>query len=145
MKVCFFGSYEPGSYNMLLKKILEKQQIEVIECQENINNFFSLIPAYTKLFFKHLRLNYDVMIIPWRGIMSFPLAKLISKEPIIYIPTISIYDSLILDRQIIKPKSIKAKFIKLVERLGCKWSDMTILDSQVQIEHFIKNFGLERK
>ena len=105
MKICFFGSYVKDSFGIpsgnggtLLQKILEPQN-EVVECYEPIENFSSLIPAYFKLFFKHRKLDYDIMLIPWRGILSLPLAKMIHKKPIIYIPAFSIYDTLVNDRK----------------------------------------------
>jgi len=65
MKVCFFGPYNMEFMNSLLKKKLELQGIEILECQEEVhNNFLKLIPAYVKLFFKHWKLKYDVVIIP---------------------------------------------------------------------------------
>jgi len=44
MKVCFFGSYQRTTNNIpsgtggtLLKKILETQDVEVVECQVDVN------------------------------------------------------------------------------------------------------------
>jgi len=58
MKICLFGSYVKDSFGIpsgnggiLLKKILELQNVEVIECHEAIDNASSFIPAYLKLFF----------------------------------------------------------------------------------------------
>lgn len=145
MKVCFFGSYEQAKYNVLLKKILELQKIEVIECHEKADNIFSLFKVYLKLSFKHRKLNYDVMIIPWRGIMTLPLAKLISKKPIVFFAYISIYDTLVNDRKKIKPKSLKAKIIHLIEKLACRWSDLIILDSYGEINYFINEYGINKE
>lgn len=145
MKVCFFGSYEQEAYNPLLKKILERQEIEVIECQEDITGISSLISAYFRLLFKHRKLNYDVMIIPWRGIITLPLAKLISKKPIIYHAFISIYDTLVINRKTIKPNSIKAKFVHFVEKMACKWSDLVLTETFASRDYFVNEFGLEEK
>jgi len=45
MKICLFGSYAKDSFGIpsgnggiLLKKILEKQRVELIECHEPIEN-----------------------------------------------------------------------------------------------------------
>ena len=145
MKVCFFGSYEQEAYNLVLKKILERQEIEVIECQEDITGIPSLISAYFRLLFKHRKLNYDVMIIPWRGIITLPLAKLISKKPIIYHAFISIYDTLVINRKTIKPNSIKAKFVHFVEKMACKWSDLVLTETFASRDYFVNEFGLEEK
>ena len=106
MKVCFFGSYVKAAYTPILKKILELQEVEVIECREEISGVSSFILGYFRLIFKHQKLDYDVMIIPWRGIITLPLAKVLCKKPIVYNSGISIYDTLVLDRKKIKPNQI---------------------------------------
>jgi len=145
MKICFFGSYEKRANNMLLKKILEKQGIEIIECQEDVNNVLSGITSYVKLFLKHRKLEYDIMITPWRSIMTLPLAKLVAKGPIVNFPMISIYDTLVLDRKKFKKSSAVAKFLHWIDKMGCKLSDIVILDSNIQVEHFVSEFKLDRK
>ena len=145
MKVCFFGSYEQEAYNPLLKKILERQEIEVIECQEDITGISSLISAYLRLLFNHRKLNYDVMIIPWRGVITLPLAKLISKKPIIYHAFVSIYDTLVIDRKTIKPNSIKAKFVHFVEKMTCKWSDLVLTETFASRDYFVNEFAVDKK
>lgn len=152
MKICFFGSYVKDSFGIpsgnggiLLKKILELQNVEIIECHEVIENSLLLIPAYFKLFFKHRKLKYDIMMIPWRGILTLPLAKLIHKKPIIYFPAFSIYDTLVNDRKKIKKNSLKAIFVHFVDKLACDWSDIVILESTEEIKYFVNEFNLSEE
>jgi len=152
MKVCFFGSYvktsneiPSGNGGTLLKKILESQNVEVVECHEDIDNFPSFIKAYVKLFLKHLKLDYDIMIIPWRGILTLPLAKIIHHKPIIYFPAFSIYDTLVNDRKKIRENSLKAKIIHLIDKLACKMVDRIVLESTEEIQYFVKEFGLPKE
>ena len=152
MKVCLFGSYiktsngiPSGNNGELLKKILQTQNVEVIECSEYIKTYSAFFKAYVKLFFKHRKLDYDAMIIPWRGILTLPLAKLICRRPIIYFPAFSIYDTLVNDRKKIKPNSLKARIIHLVDKLACKMVDSIILESTAEINYFVKEFSLPRE
>lgn len=152
MKVCFFGSYvktsneiPSGNGGTLLKKILESQNVEVVECHEDIDNFPSFIKAYVKLFLKHLKLEYDIMIIPWRGILTLPLAKIIHRKPIIYFPAFSIFDTLVHDRKKIKENSLKAKLVHTVDKVACKWVDRVILESTEEINYFVREFGLPKE
>jgi len=145
LKVCFFiGSYTVKE-EKLLKKILELQNIEVIECRKNIHNFASFISANIKMFFQHLKLSYDVMIIPWWGIFTFPLAKIVCRKPIIYWSNLSIYHTLVEDRKKIKPSSLKAKFIHFAEKSACKNSTLIITESQAQADHLVKEYGLDER
>jgi len=151
MKICLFGSYVRDSHGIpsgnggeLLKKILKTQNIDSIECHEPIKKMSSLLSSYCRLYSKHKKIDYDVMLIPWRGILTLPLAKIIHKKPIIYFPAFSIYDTLVNDRKKIKKNSIKAKFVHFVDELACKWSDKVVLESTEEINYFIKEFGLQR-
>jgi len=152
MRVCFFGSYVKDSYGIpsgnsgtLLKKILEMQGDQVIECHEEIDNFYSFIKANVKLFFRHRRLDYDVMIIPWRGILTLPLAKLVHRRPTIYFPAFSIFDTLVHDRKKINENSLRAKLVHMVDKIACKWVDRVILESTEEINYFVKEFGLPKE
>ena len=145
MKVCFFGGYAKRDFNLLLKKILELQDLEIIECHEDVNGILSFLCAYPKLFFKHRKLNYDVMISPWRGITTLPLAKLITKKPIVHFAFISIYDTLVNDRKTIKRNSITAKIIHFIDKLACNIANLVILDSYGEIQYFVQEFNLEKE
>ena len=152
MRVCFFGSYEKDSFGIpsgnsgtLLKKILESQKVEVVECHQPLKNVTSFLSSYIKLFLQHRKIEYDVMMIPWRGVLTLPLAKLVHKKPIIYFPAFSIYDTLVNDRKKIRKNSLKAKFVHFVDKTACNWSDMIIVESFEEIKYFVKEFGLAKK
>jgi len=152
MIVCFFGSYVKDSYGIpsgnggtLLKKILETQNIKVIECHEPLEKWHAFIQSYVKLLSKHKKIDYDIMLVPWRGILTLPLAKLIHKKPIIYFPAFSIYDTLVNDRKKIKKNSLKARFVHFVDALACKWVDKVALESTAEINYFVEEFGLPRE
>jgi len=144
MKVCFFGSYSNRDFNLHLKNILKAQGIEVIECQSEINGFSSFVKSYFKLIFKHRKKNYDIMVIPWRGIMTLPLAKIISRKPLVYFPFVSIFQTLVEDRKQIQKQSFKSKFVHFVDKTACKISDMVILDTNENINYFCEEFNLKK-
>jgi len=147
MKVCLFGSYANDPMNELLKNKLKIAGIEYVECQEDmkksIGSFFSV---YSKLSSKLRKLNYDVIIIPlWRAVFTLPIAKIWSKKPIVYYGYTPIYDTIVNDRKMFKPNSIKAKAIFFVEKMVWRWSDMIIKESNAEIDYFAKQFGVDKK
>ncbi len=145
MKVCIFtGSYDFNE-DKLFQKVLELQDVEVFACREDIHSVFSGIKAYFKMFFQHRKLDYDVMIIPWRGIFTFPLAKLVCKKPIIFWSTLSIYHTLIEDRKIANPNSLKAKMIHFAEKYAVNHSDIIITESRAQSDFLINEYNLEKE
>ncbi len=146
MKICFFGSYTPDPMNSILKKKLELQGIEIIECNEEIKNLVSFFRAYLKLPFKHRKKKYDLMLIPlWRALITLPLAKIISKKPIVYYGYMPIYDTVVNDRKMAKPNSILARFIFFVEKIAWRWSDMILKESYAEIDYFANQFKVDKK
>jgi len=150
-KVCLFGSYvkntngiPSGNGGDLIEKLLKKQNIDVIICHYDVNSILTFLKGYVKLFFKHRKIKYDIIIIPWKGILTLPLLKLIHRKPIVYFPAFSIYDTLVNDRKKIKEKSIQAKVIHYVDKMACKWSDLIILESTAEINYFVDEFNLPR-
>ena len=151
-KVCLFGSYvkctngiPSGNGGELIEKILKKQNIDIVQCHYDINSILTFLKGYTKLFFKHRKIKYDIIVIPWKGILTLPLAKIIHRKPIIYFPAFSIYDTLVNDRKKIKKKSIQAKIIHFVDKTACKWADLIILESTAEINYFVDEFNLPRE
>jgi glycosyltransferase involved in cell wall biosynthesis len=147
MKVCLFGTYIPGLMISILKKRLELKNIEVVECSEDIHkNIFSVVSAFLKLAKKNKKIDYDIIIIPlWRGAIALPLAKIISRKPIVWYANASAYDGLINDRKTFKPNSIQAKFITFFEKLNAKLAHMIIKESYADIDYFLGKFGGEKK
>jgi glycosyltransferase involved in cell wall biosynthesis len=138
-RICFFGTYDKISLDRILKKLLKKKEIEVIECQESVHSFFQLIKAYISLIKKYRKeKNYSLVFIPWRGIMSLPLVKILTRKKIIYFPYISIFDSLVVDRRKIGEKSIKAKMIKWAEKKACQLSHIVVVEN-IETKKFFSN------
>ena len=146
MKVCLFGSYAKDPMNELLKKKLELQNVQVVECNEEINSIRSFFSANLKLISKHRKIDYDILILPlWRSLFTLPLAKIISKKPILYYGYMPIYDTVVNDRKMMKKNSIKAKIIYFVEKMCWRFSDMIIKESYAEIDYFSKQFKVDTK
>ena len=142
--MCFFGSYDRNAASPI-KLLLQNQNVKIDECQEDVYSIKQLIKAYVKLMMKHRKLEYDVMIVPWRGIMTLPLAKLIKKGPILFFPYIPLYDSVINDRKMFKKNSIQGKILKFADGMACKIADLIILDNFETIDYFCSEYGSDKK
>lgn len=152
MKICFFGSYRRDPMVLLLKRKLKFLGNEVIECQEDVDisldniNIFSIMKSYVKLFFKHRKIVYDLVVIPlWWGAIQLPLLKLISRKPILYYAYVSPYDELVNDRKKVKSTSFIARIFYAFEKYCWKNSDLIIKESQAEIDYYVKLFGLNKK
>jgi len=151
MKVCLFGSYSrstngiPSNYTgEMVKEICWSQGFETVECHEDCPSYGAAPGAYVRLLLKHRKIDYDVMVIPWRGVITLPLAKMIHRSPIVYFPTLSIYDTLVNTYRRCARNSLKARIIRFIERTACRWADLVVTESTFQTEYFVREFGLPR-
>ena len=149
MRVCFFGSYTNDPVISVLRKKIELQGAEVIECHEPVDirldniNFFSVIKSFWRLFQKHRKVKYDILILPlWWGAIQLPMLKIISRKPIMYFGQGSPYDELVNDRKKIKSDSITARLFFLFEKMVCRWSDLITKESQAEIDYYTKEIGV---
>lgn len=157
MKICYFGTYHssyPG--NSLLIKGLRLNNVEVIECHvplgelsrskfdeyqslySKVNLVLKYLLSYIELILKYRKIGkYDAMIVGYLGQFDVFLARLIklfSKRPIIFNPMFSLYDTIILDRQIYKETSFPARLLFYLDKYSFILSDITFLDSREHIK-----------
>jgi len=149
MKVCLFGKRLKKNAHMglFLKKRLELQGIEIVECQAKVRQSLkSIISSHVDLFLKHRKLDYDILIVnrSWWG-LEVPLAKIISRKPIVWFLYDSPYDILVTEMKLFKPNSFKAKFIHFSHKWSLKLSDVVLKESNVDIEYNAKEFCVDKK
>lgn len=143
-RICFFGRYNPEyPRNKVLRKGLEENGVEVIECRTDLLG----IKKYLDLVKKHssVKNEYDVLLVPFSGWYFVFLAKFLTKKPIFFDALVSIYDSVVLDRKDFKKNDIKAKYFWLIDWMSSRFADKIILDTNEHIRYFIKEFGVDKE
>lgn len=141
MTICFFGDYNPEYIrNDVIIQGLIKNKINLLICHTKYKGslrFFDLI----KMYFSYGR-NCDFVFVGSSD-TSRPLvvlAKIISRKPIIWDAHYSIYDTLVEDRKLAKPNSLKAYYYWFSDWLGCAVADKVLLDTNHHIDYFVKKF-----
>lgn len=161
MKVCYFGGYDPEKFrNKLIVEGLRQNNVEVIECNEKIwrgiddkkqfDLFFplKLLASYTKLVVKYSRIHEkEVIIVGYPGYFDVFLAKfltLFSRKPVVLDAFISVYDTMVLDRKLVKQGSLKARLLYLMDKAPCSIADLVLLDTDAHIDFFSSSFKLKK-
>jgi glycosyltransferase involved in cell wall biosynthesis len=166
MKVCFFGTYtraEGYPVNRVLIKGLRRAGAVVVECRQDLLGPFlyeSLrkwrnplrllalicrIPAtYLKLVWHYWRAeDHDCVIVGYAGYVDVLLARVLRRRRLlVLVAFISLYDTLVLDRDQVKAQSLKGRSLKLVDRLAFKAADVVLVDTEEQRRHFASLFDL---
>ncbi len=146
MKICYFGDYDPDySRNKVIIKGLQQNGVELVLCRSEIRgrSLVKLIELYRK--HNKIKGEYDLMIVGYSDSrMMVPLAKIISSKKIVWDAFYSLYDSWVMDRALVREKSLKAKYYWLLDWLSCKLSDNVLLDTDEHIKYFVKTFKIDQ-
>lgn len=168
MRVCFFGTYEQDFVrNRTLVNGLRQIGWEVQEChvplweQERnktgkyLKTFslalrgLMLVVAYCRLLFQYFITvrSYDILLVGYIGHLDIPLAWLLTRfprRPLVFSPLISLYDTLVDDRNAFSEQSLMSRFLRWLDRWACNRSDLILLDTEAHITYFVDTFELPR-
>ena len=143
---------------------LRESDVEVIECHTTVwtggvdksqirglgrRLYFLLrwLFSYPKLIIRYLGLPpHDAVMIGYLGqidvLVLWPFARA-RGVAIVWDAYISLYDTVVADRNIVGPKHPGAMLLFALEWLSCRAADQVILDTRAHAEYFEKAFRLE--
>jgi len=162
--VCYFGTYRSEySRNRIMIKGLRKNNVEVIECHENLwtgiedrvkavehgiinpNLWKRMIGAYFRLFKKFKNLpDFDVLVVGYPGQFDVFFAKLLTifkKKPIIWDVFMSIY-LISKERNLHLKNPISVKLLKIIEHLALRLPEKLIIDTKQYADWFYRNYKI---
>ena len=143
MTICFFGNYNKKYPRCkILKRGLEQNNIKVIECHTSKNG----LAKFLALFKTHqqIKKDYNVLLVMMGGYSLVWLAKIITRKPVYFDVFTSLYLTEVEDRKYINKKSLKAKYFAWLDKFCCQKADKVLLDTQAQIQYFVKKYNLEK-
>ena len=168
MRVCYFGTYEKDyPRNRVIIQGLRGNGVEVVECHyplwERVSDktgnylaflnlimlFFRAVVGYASLSYRYFRSgSFDVVMVGYIGQLDVLWVKLLNvfhHKPVVFNPLISLYDTLVTDRQIYAKGSMPAKALYSLDKWSMKLADLVILDTHAHIEYITELFDLDPK
>ena len=164
MQVCFFGTYtiaEGYPVNRVLVKGLRRAGVSVDECREELWGPFlykslrwwgvarilaGRVPlAYARVIWRYLRSpRHDCVIVGYAGHVDVLLARVLNRRRrlLVLVSFISLYDTLVLDRQRVTAGSMRARLLKWIDWLAFSAADLVLVDSDQLRHHYSELFGL---
>ncbi len=136
--------YNPDySRNRILIDGLRQNDVEVIECRDDSPG----LKKFLNLFKKHwsLRNDYDIMVIGFLGHIIVPFAKVITRKPIIFDAFLSLYDSNVFDRKVVKPKTLRAFYYWFLDWLSMHLADVVLFDTEQHINYACGKFNVRKE
>jgi len=144
IKVLYFGNYDSGfALHRVLIEGLRQNGVTVLECRDNSPG----LKKFVKLFFKHwkLRNDYDVMIVAFLGQIIMPFAKIITRKPIIFSATVSLYDANVRDRKITKSGTLGAYYYWFLDWFSMKLADVVFCGTEQDINYSSQEFHIKKE
>jgi len=141
MRVCFFGCYNPDEErNVGLVKGLKRNGVEVLMCNDLSNPYFL---RYPRLLAKNVKLDYDIVFVPWYSQGVVPFARLLTRKPIVIDAYLGLYETSVIDRKVVNINSFKARLFYYLDKYHFRFGDLIISDTNEHIKYFHKEFGVK--
>ncbi len=144
MKVLYFGIYEPNNAprDKVYLEGLKNLGVDMQTCVDSSSGISKFINLYKKhLAFKD---SYDVLWVGYLSAIAVPLARIISRKPIIFNALNSMYESIVLDQERYARYSPRALAIWLADFLAFQLSDAILVETEEQ-RNFISRVFKVRK
>ena len=162
-RVVFWGTYDLGKpRTRILRDSLRGAGVEVVEIHADIwfghedksqagtaavlRRLLRGLVAYPGLVFRYLRAPaHDAVIVPYLGqvdVLIFrPLAWL-RRTPVIWDMFISLYDTVVCDRRMVRASNPVAYGLRALEWCACRAADIVLLDTPAHARRIARLFGL---
>jgi glycosyltransferase involved in cell wall biosynthesis len=158
VRVLYFGTYERDyPRNAQVISCLRRAGVEVVERHatlwERRRHKWSLgLGAMARVAVKETRLlfgrkgAFDVMIVGYPGHFDMPAARRIAgRRPLVFNPLVSLWDTLVGDRERFAPRSRTAGVLRQIDRLAFRRADLVVADTEQNARYFAERFSLPRE
>ncbi len=164
-RVCFFGTYaREYTVTRLLALACRSAGIEVIECHcplweetpHKDTSYFGSASALrlaarylrTAAFLARARRRIGpvpMYLVGFNGQFDCVLLHLLMRlrrAPVVFAPLVTLTDTLIEDRALFGPRSVRAAAVRLVDRLSLAAATQVVIDTQAHRQYITETFGV---
>jgi glycosyltransferase involved in cell wall biosynthesis len=166
VRICYFGTYsdqEGYPMNRVLLAGLAEAGAEVIPCHaplwadaadkmaglggaSGVGRALRLLAAWVRLAFRFIRLSdYDVLVVGYMGHADILLARFLTRfrrRPIVLNALISLYDTVVLDRGLVRPGTARARLLGWLDRTAFRLADRVLIDTEAHGRRLTEAYGV---
>ena len=146
--ICTLGYHDVhGARHSVIREGLEHAGFTLRECVTKKPGLLSKYVDLWRQYHKN-RQGSSALLVPFGGHYIMPLAWLltrIQRKPIIFDVFISLYDTYVDDRQLVSPRSLKAHFLRFIDKLSCKLADVILIDTELHKRYFMKMYHVKSR
>lgn len=166
MRVLAFGTYEQRyPRNRIAIEGLRRAGVEVVECHEPVWELAEHkagealtrrgVAAWARLYARagrRLRMRvrterFDCLLVGYPAHADMPLARLAAgRRPVVFNPLVSLYDTLVVDRQRFAARSLGGRALRALDRGAFRLADRVVMDTGADARWLNVELGVpERK
>ena len=85
----------------------------------------------------------DAIIVGYPGHLDMAAARRVADgRPVIFNPLVSLEDTMVGDRQVVRPRSPTAVALRALDRFALRRADLVVADTAAHREYFVERFGV---
>lgn len=89
-----------------------------------------------------MRGEYDLVFVGFYGYLLLPIARLGPARPRLFDAFVSNFDTLSLDREVVRPNSVLGQILLYLDRTICRMADRVLVDTAAHVDYFAQTFNL---
>lgn len=155
MRALYFGTYERDyPRNAQVISCLRGAGVEVVEHHVPVwegqeHKFAPGVGSAARLARAELKLmrrpsvDFDVLVVGYPGHLDMRAARRAAQgRPVVFNPLVSLEDTIVGDRALVSPSSVKARAIRRIDRSAFRAADLVVADTETHARYFTDRFGL---
>lgn len=164
MKIVLWGTYDTGKPRIrILREGLRARGVEIIEIHAEIwqdigdksairgargwlSRGMRLLLAYPRLAWRYLRApDHDLVLVSYPGQLDILVLRIFAslrRKPIVFDWFISAYDTVALDRALLRPRSLSARALWGLEWLAARAANLAIMDTAAHARRMEQLFDI---
>lgn len=141
LKVCYWPGRESSySRTRVILRGLKQAGIEVYDCSSEGKTFIRFLKGFLK--FLSVKKKSDLILVGFFGHFLVPVVRLFTRKKIIFDAFVSVYQTMVSDRQVFKSKGILSCWARMLDRLACHFAEKVLLDTDQHINYYVEEYNL---
>jgi glycosyltransferase involved in cell wall biosynthesis len=145
LRVCYWPGRETSySRTRVIIRGLKQADvdIELYDCSSEGKTFARFFKGFFK--FLSVKRKSDLIMVGFFGHFIVLVVRLFTRKKIIFDAFVSLYQTMVFDRQVFKSKGLLSCWARMIDKLACHFAEKILLDTDQHIDYYVEEYGLNR-
>jgi len=141
LSVCYWPGRESSySRNRVILRGLKLAGVDVYDCSfegKVCSRFFKGLFRFLSV-----KKKSDLILVGFFGHFLMPIVRLLTRKKLVFDAFVSVYQTMVFDRQVFRPKGILAQLARMADQSACNFANTILLDTNQHIDYYVREYGL---